>query len=103
MFAIVPDSNDYKKNHLWLHTLYIKNNPEKTYHPKNESCFFKIFFFVEKLFRFLKEDRSLFLWLFCLETLTVPKITLLSIKKEKNCFFPQKIKFVPEPFVNYPK
>ena len=102
MFAIVPDSNDYKKIHLWLHTLYIKNNPEKTYHPKNESCFFLIFFCVEKLFRFLKEDRSLVLCLFCLETLTVPKITL-SIEKEKIAFFPQKIKFVPEPFVNYPK
>ena len=60
MFAIVPDSNDYKKIHLWLYTLYIKKNPEKTYHSKNESCFFLIFFFFDKLLRFLKEDRSLF-------------------------------------------
>ena len=39
------------------------------------------------------------LCLFCSETLTVPKITLSSIEKEKNCFFSQTIKFVPEPFV----
>ena len=64
MFAIVPDSNDYKKIHLWLYTLYIKKNPENTYHSKNESCFFLIFFFVDKILRFLKEDRSLFLCLF---------------------------------------